>query len=93
MLGKSKLEAFADDIVNIALVMRFVGEKFENIVRKEENAVYQHFLLSSQCFQKLSLRLLLELRIMYLKKCFKSSHRHTTEYMEVVTRKLGFFAL
>ena len=29
-------------------------EKVENIVGKEENADYQHFLLFQQCFQKAS---------------------------------------
>ena len=29
------------------------GERVENIVGKEENAGYQHFLLFSQCFKKL----------------------------------------
>ena len=31
-----------------------VCDRVENIVRKGENAGYQHFLLSSQCFQKAS---------------------------------------
>ena len=31
---------------------KFVLDKTENIVGKEENAGYQHFLLFPQCFQK-----------------------------------------
>ena len=33
-------------------MMTFVFDRVENIVGKEENAGYQHFLLSLQCFQK-----------------------------------------
>ena len=32
--------------------MIFVFDKFENIAEKGENADYQQFLLSPQCFQK-----------------------------------------
>ena len=32
--------------------MIFVFDRFRNIVRKGENAGYQHFLLFLQCFQK-----------------------------------------
>ena len=31
---------------------KFVLDMIENIVRKEENAGYQHFLLFPQCFEK-----------------------------------------
>ena len=31
-----------------------VSDREENIVKKEENAVYQYFLLFPQCFQKAS---------------------------------------
>ena len=32
--------------------MIFIIDRFENIVRKGENAGFQHFLLFPQCFQK-----------------------------------------
>ena len=32
--------------------MIFIFDRVENIVGKEENAGYQHFLLFHQCFQK-----------------------------------------
>ena len=34
--------------------LKFVLERVENIVEKEENAGYQHFLLFPQCFRKVS---------------------------------------
>ena len=52
MLDFSKLKAFADKKLNIAKMMTSVCDKIENIVGKGENAVYQHFLLFPQCFQK-----------------------------------------
>ena len=42
----SKLKAFAEDILNIFF------HRTENIVGKEENAGYQHFLVFPQWFQK-----------------------------------------
>ena len=54
ILDWSKLKAFADDKINVTEKMKFVLAKVENIVRKEENAGYQHFLLYPQCFQKFS---------------------------------------
>ena len=44
ILGLPKLKAFADDKLNVTQNI--------NIVRKEENAGCQHFLLFPQCFQK-----------------------------------------
>ena len=52
MLAKSKLKAFADDRLKGIHMAKFVLDKIENIVAKEENAGYQHFLLFPQCFQK-----------------------------------------
>ena len=49
-----KLKVFVDDILNLAWMIVLVFERLENILGKEENAVYQHFLLFPQCFQKLS---------------------------------------
>ena len=46
-LDWSKLKAFADDKIEL---LGWV----ENIAEKGENAGYQHFLLSPQCFQKAS---------------------------------------
>ena len=50
----SKFKAFVDDIINVAKMVKFVFDRLENIVGKEENAGYQHFLLFPQCFQKAS---------------------------------------
>ena len=50
-LDWSKLKAFAVDKINV-IEKLFVLERVENIVKKGENAGYQHFLLFPQCFQK-----------------------------------------
>ena len=52
VLGLSKLKAFADDKLNITQNIKVVFHRIKNIVGKEENAGYQHFLLFPQCFQK-----------------------------------------
>ena len=39
----------------VARMMGYVSDSVENIVRKGENAGYQHFLLFPQCFQEVSL--------------------------------------
>ena len=52
ILDETKLKAFADDRMNEAQMMISVFDRVENIVGKGENAGYQHFLLSPQCFQK-----------------------------------------
>ena len=49
--GLPKLEAFADDKWNVTSNMKAAFHRIENIVGKEENAGYQHFLLFPQCFQ------------------------------------------
>ena len=51
-LDLSKLKAFADDILKVTQMAKFVLDKMESIVGKEENAGYQHFLLFPQCFQR-----------------------------------------
>ena len=51
-LDRSKLKSFADDKINMIEKLKFVLGRVENIVGKGENAVYQHFLLFPQCFQK-----------------------------------------
>ena len=65
ILDWSKLKAFADGNFNIAKVMIFVCDRVENIIGKEENAGYQHFLLFPQCFQKLSFSGSLKLGIVW----------------------------
>ena len=50
-----KLKAFADDKINLPKKQNSFSGCEENIVRKGENAGYQHFLLFPQCFQKASL--------------------------------------
>ena len=52
ILGLPKLKAFADEKLNVTQDMKVVFHRIENIVGKEENAGYQHFLLFSRCFQK-----------------------------------------
>ena len=45
ILDWSKLEAFADDKINVTKQMKFGMDRVEN-------TDYQHFLLFPQCFQK-----------------------------------------
>ena len=52
ILGLPKLKAFADDKSNVTQNTKVVLHRIENIVEKEENASYQHFLLFRRCFQK-----------------------------------------
>ena len=40
-----------EENVRVTKLVRFVSERVENIVGKEEKAGYQHYLLSQQCFQ------------------------------------------
>ena len=63
ILDWSKMKAFADDKIKVAKIMISVFDSVENIVGKEENAVYQHFLLFPQCFQKASFSELLKVGI------------------------------
>ena len=51
----TKLETFADDILNEGELMISVWYRKENNVGKGENAGNEHFLLFPQCFQKASL--------------------------------------
>ena len=48
ILGLPKLKAFADDKLNVTQNVKVVFHRVENIVGKEENAGYQHFLLFPQ---------------------------------------------
>ena len=45
---------FAEDKSNITQNLKFDLGRVENILRKGENAGYQHFLLFSECFQRFS---------------------------------------
>ena len=51
ILDATKLDAFAEDTLNAAEMLVSVFDRGKNIVRKGENAGYQHFLIVSQCFQ------------------------------------------
>ena len=53
ILGLPKLKAFADDKSNVTQNFKVVFHGIENIVEKEENAGYQHFLLFPQFFKSL----------------------------------------
>ena len=48
----TKLKAFADYKLNVNKMQISLFDRVGNIVGKGENAGYQHFLLSPQCFQK-----------------------------------------
>ena len=48
-LFEKELKAFADDKLKVFQIMIFAFDGVENIVRKGENAGYQHFLLFPQC--------------------------------------------
>ena len=49
ILGLPKLKAFADDKFNVTQNIKVFFHRIENIVGKEENAGYQHFLLFPLC--------------------------------------------
>ena len=49
-LDWSKLNASADNKMNVTEKLKFVLKRLENIVGKGENAGYQYFLLFPQCF-------------------------------------------
>ena len=51
ILDQSKFKVSAGNKLKVILMAKFVLEKTENIVGKEENAGYQHFLLLPQCLQ------------------------------------------
>ena len=65
ILDLSKLKAFADDNLDMNQKMKLPSGRVENIVGKEENAAYQHFLLYPQCFQKASSLGLLKVGIVW----------------------------
>ena len=57
------MKAFAYDKINVTKDLKFALGREENMVGKGENAVYQHFLLLPQCFQKASSTEVLKVRI------------------------------
>ena len=65
ILDLSKFKAFADDEIILTQKLKFLLRRVENIVRKGENAGYQHFLLFPPCFQKLSFPEVLKVRIVW----------------------------
>ena len=54
ILDWTKLKAFVNNKSNVHVVILTTFDRVENTVGKRENAGYQHFLLSPQCFQKAS---------------------------------------
>ena len=50
ILDATKLKALADNKLNGAKMVISLFDKVKNTVRKEENAVYQHFILFQHCF-------------------------------------------
>ena len=52
ILGLPKMKALADDKSNVTKNIRVMFHRIKNIVGKEENAGYQHFLLFPQRFLK-----------------------------------------
>ena len=52
ILALSKMKAFADGTLNVTQNSMSVFHRVENIVGKEENAGYQHFLLFLLCFSQ-----------------------------------------
>ena len=52
--GLTKLKVVADNKFKFAKMLISLFDRVENIVGKEENACYQHFLLFLYCFQKAS---------------------------------------
>ena len=50
----SKFKAEADNKLNVAQTLEFVLEREENILGREENAGYHHFIFFKTCFQRLS---------------------------------------
>ena len=47
-----KLKGLTKGKIDVTEKLKFLLGRAENIVRKGENAGYQHFLLFQQCFQK-----------------------------------------
>ena len=76
LLKVTKLEAFADDILNIVKMVITLSDRVENTVGQGKNAGYQHFLFP-QCFPKPFSLGLLKVGIVWLKVkggCLDFSH-------------------
>ena len=54
ILDLSKLKIFAEDKMNVSEKLKFVFGRIGNIVGREENAGYKHFLLFPKYFQEAS---------------------------------------
>ena len=52
ILGQTKLKAFADNKLNVTIMIISVFDRVENIVGKGEIARCEQFLLFPKCFQK-----------------------------------------
>ena len=65
LLNLSKLKAFTAYNINVAQVMKFLSNGVVNILRKGENAGYQHFFLTPRCFQQASSVGFLNVEIMW----------------------------
>ena len=52
ILDVTKLKAFADEKLNVAIKTISLFDRVENTVEKGGNAGYQHFLFFPQCFPK-----------------------------------------
>ena len=65
ILDWSKFRAFTNKKIDATEKLKFVLGRVEKIVRKGENAGYQHFLLFPQCFQKASFSRLLKVGIVW----------------------------
>ena len=52
ILDLSKVKPFKGDKINVTQKPNFPFGRVENMLRKRENAGYQHFLFFPQCFQK-----------------------------------------
>ena len=63
MLDWTRLKAFEEDIIKAIEKLKNVSGWVGHIVRKGENAVFQHFLLFPQCLQKASFFELLKVGI------------------------------
>ena len=64
------MKALIDNKINVTRTLKFVLGRVENILRKGENAGYQHFLLFPKCFQKPLALGLLKLRIVWYRVNF-----------------------
>ena len=65
ILNQSKSKAFTDDKIRVTEELKFGLGRVENIVGKEENVGYQHFLLFPLCFQNLLFPEVLKVRIVW----------------------------